>query len=103
MNLNKLGITPTPWVLKKYSNDPFETYKEDERCELQWEDEQNICDCIYTKADGLLFFNAPEMLEALINVGLENTDYTERHNKCREAAEKATGKSWEEIKELTHE
>lgn len=44
-----------------------------------------------------------EMLEALIVICSENINYETRHALGRIAVEKATGKSWEEIKEINND
>lgn len=49
------------------------------------------------KHNAKLISCAPEMLEALIEIGKENTSYMDRHEKCRRLAEKASGLTWEEI------
>lgn len=92
--IEKLGITNGPW--ETYNdvrhNAPFSVIIGKDGCGLSVN--------IENKKNSRLIASAPEMLEALIMMGMENTSYQKRHDKCREIAEKATGKTWKEIKEL---
>lgn len=102
--IDKLGITPAPWEIgntnRRESN--LMGYCDDLTG-------SRIADCtneyvrpprIMKESNARLIATAPEMLEALIVIGLENTNYETRHQACRDLVEKATGKTWEEIKEL---
>lgn len=100
--VEKLGITPGPWY-RSFWNNIDGIWVEDERSDIRHGDSENICDCIYSEADGKLFFKAPEMLEALIEWALQWEKQFEPSRLFEETVsiiEKATGKSWEEIKEL---
>ena len=93
--IEKLGITPGPW---KY--DKRHEFIESER------DGQRICYEASISKDGALIAAAPEMLEALIE-DIESYEFSpgDMHShydyiRNKKIVEKATGKTWEEIKEL---
>ena len=102
--IEKLGITQGPWHAEKEDPDYGE------RNFVAWEntecDETIICEAKYGMKDAALIATAPEMLEALINatIHLEHIPGTLSPDNIFlpmvEIIEKATGKSWEEIKEL---
>ena len=106
--IEKLGITPLPWY-RTYWDNKDGIYKNDERSDIQHGDSYNICDCVYSEADGKLFFAAPEMLEAIIKWVLsgertrEFKDVVQTEIDFKSIIEKATGKTWAEIKELCNE
>lgn len=87
--IEKLGITPGPWTAEDTKRDGSTLINAGD---------YNVCACDIQEAH--IIAAAPQMLEALIEMGMENTDYTSRHDRCRKAIESATGKSWEEIKTL---
>ncbi len=92
--IEKLGIMPGPWVVDgndiNYLGDPDIWYR--------------ICQVpIHRKFPGNLnlILAAPEMLEALIERSLsEDKKCGIRDWSLIEVIEKATGKSWKEIKEI---
>jgi hypothetical protein len=114
--IEKLGITPRPWY-RTFWDTKGGIWKDDERSDIQHGDSENICDCIYSEADGKLFFAAPEMLEALIdlarrkefeayNAYMDNgwgdeseKKATEEVKKYTDIIKKATGLKWEKVKE----
>lgn len=111
--IEKLGITPGPWyaedlkVTSKLSNMSSIETKENRYISyypvVAWDTEEGID--IHTPQLNVILA-APEMLEALIDIRkfmdrLPHDWFSEhRALKIENAIEKATGKSWEEIKEL---
>lgn len=116
MKIDKLGITPGPWkVSGAYDHIVYQEGNEDPRaviCE-SWERRSNQ----KAKPENInLIAAAPEMLEALIaewffldkflgsNASLIDGfwygNMCKRQEDIQREIEKATGKSWEEVKEL---
>ncbi len=100
----KLGITPGPYTHIIYDHGGSRLYRE------EGENRNLICDTYGQKENALCFRQAPEMLEALI-VQAEMWELIIKHNPERfvkdkqyyqaiDAIEKATGKTWPEIKQL---
>ena len=92
--IKKLGITPGPWTINhhdiNYINDPEWFYRV---CEVSLHRKYpgNIC----------LIAAAPEMLEALIKSEIMDEKLHGGNDfDNQKIIEKATGKTWEEIKEL---
>jgi len=110
--IEKLGITPGPWKV----NDAKFAGDEVVDCSGRTSDESDIvyanCNNEQWKGNLKLIAEAPEMLEALIEATIEimNNDINEykwskkdairRNDGYISVIEKATGKTWEEIKEL---
>ena len=93
--VEKLGITPGPW--------------EAEGPGFVGPKDSPIVECSGTSEDCFLIAAAPEMLEALIDltIHIEETYYMRESDRkkdypldCMKAIQSATGKTWEEIKEL---
>jgi hypothetical protein len=104
--IEKLGITPGPWKLD---------YDEvDDVVGSNWEYIVTVGGYNHRK-DCELIAAAPDMLEALIDATIEilNTEQNEyrwskedavrRNHGYISVIEKATGKTWEEVKELVNE
>jgi hypothetical protein len=94
--IEKLGITPGPWVPDFDEYDDINAGK-------------NLVACsIANRKDTKLIAAAPEMLEALIEFvmdveeayGLSREDFLKNTKPVLNLIEKATGKTWEEIKDL---
>ena len=92
--IEKLGITPGPWHYGEHGHIVTEFGKT--VCQTH-EDKGFIFK--NEKNNGPIIAAAPEMLEALI-FHIENGSCREAHEKMIDAVQKATGKTWEEIKEL---
>lgn len=91
--IEKLGITPGPWeVSEDYKDTIFKPYQIDEDGGVDF---AMIAECC--KGHGKIISAAPEMLEALID--FENGKRVD----FIPIIQKATGKTWEEIKELINE
>ena len=105
--IEKLGITKAPWKYFSFSNrgvnmvDTHEVHFGD--------DGECIAEYVCIKEDAQLIASAPEMLEALIRL-CDRIEYLGNSLGVRESLsllkdtslpiiEKATGKTWEEIKE----
>jgi hypothetical protein len=112
--IEKLGITPGPWEAQRgqeinpetmiYVCHPNTECDETTVCNFDEEDDREN-----HFSNAQLIAAAPEMLEALIDLTLtiENDYYIRESDRkkdypldCMKVIEKATGKSWEEIKEL---
>ena len=96
--MEKLGITPGPWKTEKCS-----TYCGSPRCGLFWPGPGSFTQGTgYSEDDARAIATVPEMLEAMIKIGLylelidHNIGY--QHSNLINTLEKATGKTWEEIK-----
>ncbi len=99
--LEKMGITPGPWkITGAYGHLIAPENSENPRdiiCE-SWE--RVIGNRVKSETFNLIAA-APEMLEALIEYELDDrTIYAEGYSPAVGIIEKATGKTWEEIKEL---
>ena len=117
--LKKLGITPGPWKWGwvedhmpqlegnvEYSdmNPILISYD----CGCKTREHDKACPLRPTEADRNLIAMAPEMLEALIefvidveiSYGSKKEDFLKNTKPVINLIEKATGKTWEEIKEL---
>jgi len=95
MNIERLGITPGPWEIEKTSVSPNHLDSL-----IKTSDDAKYIGWIYNdhSADARLIAAAPEMLEALIElcvfINPANDDI------AIIAIERATGKTWEEVKEI---
>ena len=107
--IEKLGITKAPWKVidknQEYKLVDFESVHHDENFEYPIISAMDDRVCIY-EDDLRVLLTAPEMLEALIQITKE-LDNDGRFNNTviaiGEVIQKATGKSWEEIKRLLGE
>ena len=102
--INKLGITPGPW--EKYSTTINRTHTIIGRND--GEIGSIICQDL-TKGNATIIAAAPEMLEVLIEL-MEFAEYWSEydepigiHDRMRNAIEKASGRKWNEIKDLIDE
>ena len=99
--LEKLGITPGRW--RVHNNGPHWNNKDLVHYEIHWSyDGECVCDTVYKLADARLIAQAPKMLKALIELyhDWKHIDYTDPDVFIKPIIESATGKTWEEIKEL---
>ena len=95
--IEKLGITPGPWGIRGLKNDRYiaPVFSGSMSMYSGW---FNGCDDL----DAQLIAAAPEMLEALIDHAYSNeNDWNVLW--ATSIIEKATGKTWQEIKELIDE
>jgi len=92
--IEKLGITPGPWGGVHGEGTGVKSHSI-----LSKKANKRLCVTNKTE-DALLISTAPEMLEALIEICNERTYLSYFQLEAIECIEKATGKSWEEIKEL---
>ena len=95
--VDKLGITKAPWIVNDYYTVIQNSSNEEEL--------HSVCGFGNSKrntANMDLIKVAPEMLEALIDdaLFLEMGIYQDRFKNKVKIVEKATNKSWEEIKEM---
>ncbi len=105
----KLGITPGPYIHNIYDHGGSRLYRE------EGENRNLICDTYGQKENALCFRQAPEMLEALIDTTIKLEEENLAHNWDKicpamtkmwrniTVIEKATDKSWPEIKQLIGE
>lgn len=99
MKLEKLGITPGPWETNLWGITDSNVSKEKRRhiAFIPPDHERKQCNANLMAA-------APEMLETLIEIGKDQelheggVDYI-----IKDAIELATGRTWEEVKELIDE
>ena len=104
--IEKLGITPGPWKACNPEH-PMEDYFITHTFKWNTKNiEGTLIDSVGGKANAWLIAAAPEMLEALIETALYLDG--EGHvvgviELCIEVIEEATGRAWEEIKELINE
>ena len=102
--LKKLQITQGPWEAEYIEDDEHRINATRPTGQIG-----TIAEC-YSKENSLVFAAAPEMLEALIEIANTNyqyymsgeIDFEDMENEVK-IIEKATNKSWEEIKELINE
>jgi hypothetical protein len=98
--IEKLGITPGPWHFHEWSEDIEITKNHSEICTTCKKGYEN------SVRDLRLIASAPEMLKAIIKwvasgEGIRQfKDVVQTEIDFTEVIEKATGKTWEEIKEL---
>ena len=118
MNIEKLGITKAPWGYKLEQQNI--SGSADEGMNIFFEtvidgNGFNICR-LQSKSTAQLIATAPEMLEALMdewnfiesylasnasrNDGYWYNEFLNRQNIIKSKVEKATGKTWEELKQL---
>jgi hypothetical protein len=106
--IEKLGISNSPWEIKEISTFRYDKFNGKRRYVSS--NGKGVCGST-KKENANLIAAAPEMLEALIDMLMEFQDYwgIEDEDMCTEinpilkslqAIQKATGKSWEEIKAL---
>ena len=74
--VEKLGITPGPWKITSLSEPDL---------------------------DNFVIAAAPEMLDALIDIAMCDFEDEEDHKYITDIIEKATGRTWAEVKELIDE
>jgi hypothetical protein len=101
--LSKLGITPGPWewngLAGIHGSDVECTRCANVYVEGEIELSQEEAD-----ANARLIAAAPEMLHALINIGLYDAlRHEQDRNKIEYVIEKATGRTWQELKEIIEE
>ena len=112
MKIEKLGITPGPWEMCEHSWSDTSVYKKSDGnkriCTDSIHDdatEENQQELMRNQiANMQLIVAAPEMLDALIEWADDGTfsDY-DQHEKILSIIEKATGRTWEEVKELYYD
>ena len=94
--IEKLGITPGPWGVDKRVPGIYDAIGpaeiRGEYCSDYW------IDC--SDEDARLITKAPEMLEMLINRALEIRGYLHAKSDLVKIIESATGKTWDEIKQI---
>ena len=96
--IEKLGITPGPWGVDKRVPGIYDAIGpaeiRGEYCSDYW------IDC--SDEDARLITKAPEMLETLIELydDWKHIDYTDPNVFVKPIIEKATGKTWDEIKQI---
>ena len=109
--LDKLGITEPPWKREQFESRGVNKVKTNE---IHFgEDGECVAEYVYSEVDALLISSAPEMLEALIDclldveyyydlatVGIDIAPFEKAYQDKIVVLEKATGKTWAEIKEL---
>lgn len=114
--IKKLGITPGPWEITGYFDHLIGVDKTCHQAGIVAELWPNAFTRKYNNVDARLIAAAPEMLKALITAGNQFREYALEHTKkgkhekattnyrmsdiCIDAVTKATGKTWDEIKEL---
>lgn len=98
--IEKLGVTKWPWNARISKYGWMVTADECLICAAK--KEQHVLKQTHDRQDkdARLIAAAPEMLEALVIMGMENTNYEKRHQNCRDIVEKVTGRTWAEVKQL---
>jgi len=96
--LDKLKITPGPWEVEKCTcGSPS--------CKKYGRDKLYIENSRLEEPDARLIAAAPEMLEALVRLydDWKYVEYTNADTAIRPIIEKATGRTWAEVKEAIDE
>ena len=106
--IDKLEITPGPWLNQDRFNTVYTTSnpKEGTGLTIALFKDSNQCNKSQVKPNADLIAAAPEMLEALIEwcfYGEEHYGPSKRFKHTVYLIEKATGKTWDEIKGLLEE
>ena len=105
---DKLGFTPGPWHLEKsggFGGEGCEVPHSSCWCEEAWEEEDSTDE---SRANDKLMATSPEMLLSIIGM-VDCAEKGEMGKAAKilhlmsEVIEKATGKTWEEVKELIKE
>ena len=107
--IEKLGITPGPWLYKELTGGSARIGTEEDMVVASSGFEFTLKSQSVQRRNALLIASSPDMLEALIKylvIGegtIAIADLVHTELAFKDIVEKATGKTWQEIKELIDE